>query len=190
MGGRVGEWADGFEQLDDRARPAVRHDQRQRVRMGRLHMDEVDVQPVELGLELRQRVQSRFTLAPVVLGRPEPGERLRRRQLHTLRAIGDEFLGRPTSRIDATAKVVDRLLLELNRERLHGRVADDCDGVDRSSVLVHPSLLPRTRSASTRRRICPLLTGALPFSPSPESRVNPSSSRPSRGANPPTAPPS
>ena len=29
--GRVGEGADGLEQLDDRARPAVGHDQRQRV---------------------------------------------------------------------------------------------------------------------------------------------------------------
>ena len=29
--GRVGERADGLEQLDDRARPAVGHDQRQRV---------------------------------------------------------------------------------------------------------------------------------------------------------------
>ncbi len=34
-----------FEQLDDRAGPAVRHDQRQRVRVRRLHVDEVDVQP-------------------------------------------------------------------------------------------------------------------------------------------------
>ena len=51
--GRVGERADGLEQLDDRARPAVRHDQRQRVLMPRLHMDEVDVQPVDLGRELR-----------------------------------------------------------------------------------------------------------------------------------------
>ena len=79
VGGRIGEWTDDFEQLDDRAWPAVRHDQRQRVRVGRFHVDEVDVQPVELGLELWQRVESRFTLAPVVLGRPEAGERPRRR---------------------------------------------------------------------------------------------------------------
>ena len=34
--GRVGERADGLEQLDDRAGPAVRHDQRQRVLVLRL----------------------------------------------------------------------------------------------------------------------------------------------------------
>src|SRR6478672_10272609 len=45
--------------------------------------------------------------------------------------IGDEFLGRPTGRSDATTKVVDRLLVEVHRERLDGCVADDRDGIDR-----------------------------------------------------------
>jgi hypothetical protein len=43
--GRVGERADGPEQLDDRPGPAVRHDQRQRVLMRRPHVDEMDVHP-------------------------------------------------------------------------------------------------------------------------------------------------
>ena len=115
--GRVGEWADGLEQLDDRARPAVRHDQRQRVLVRRLHVDEVDVQPVDLGLELRQRVQSRLAPAPVVFGRPVAGELLHRRQLHTLRPIGDEFLGRPASRIDAAAQFFDLALRNFDSER-------------------------------------------------------------------------
>jgi hypothetical protein len=50
---RIGEGADRLEQLDDRARPAVRHDQRQRVLVLRLHVDEVDVDAVDLGDELR-----------------------------------------------------------------------------------------------------------------------------------------
>ena len=50
---RVRERADDLEQLDDRARPAVRDDQRQRVLVRRLHMDEVDTEAVDLGLELR-----------------------------------------------------------------------------------------------------------------------------------------
>ena len=56
--GRVGQRADGLEQLDDRAGPAMRHDQRQRVLMPRPDVDEVDLDPVDLGRELRQRVQS------------------------------------------------------------------------------------------------------------------------------------
>src|ERR671936_475120 len=65
--GRVGEWADGFEQLDNRAGPAVRHDQRQRVLVLGAHVDEVDVHPVDLGRELRQRVESPLDPAKVVV---------------------------------------------------------------------------------------------------------------------------
>src|SRR4026208_826164 len=50
----VGEGANGLEELDDGAGPAVGHDQRQRVLVGRLDVDEVDVHAVDLGLELRQ----------------------------------------------------------------------------------------------------------------------------------------
>ena len=93
----------------------------------RLHVDEVDVDPVDLGLELRQRVQSRFAPAPVVFVRPVAGELLQRRQLHTLRAIGDELLARPTSRLDAAAQFVELVLGNLDSERAdvsgvtHGR---------------------------------------------------------------------
>ena len=52
--GRVGQRADGVEQLDDGAGPAVGHDQRQRVLVRRLDVDEVDVHAVDLGRELRQ----------------------------------------------------------------------------------------------------------------------------------------
>ncbi len=58
VSGRVGQRADGLQQLDDRAGPAMRHDQRQRILMPRPDVDEVDVDPVDLGRELRQRVQS------------------------------------------------------------------------------------------------------------------------------------
>src|SRR6476646_76523 len=97
-------------------------------------MDEVNVQPVDLGLELRQRVQSRFARAPVVLGRPVAREVLYRRQLHTLRPIGDEFPGRPACRIDAAVQLVelalryfdsegpDRVLPAPNRAVAHYRV--------------------------------------------------------------------
>ena len=128
--GGVGEWADGLEQLDDRARPAVRHDQRQRVLVRRLHMDEVDVEPVDLGFELRLRVQSSLAPPPVVLGCPVVGERLGGRQLHALRPIGDEFLGRPASRTDAAAQLVDLLLRNLDSERADRGVTAHNLGVD------------------------------------------------------------
>ena len=62
--GRVRQGADGVDQLHDGAGPAVGHDQRQRVLVRRLHVDEVDVHAVDLGRELRERVQPRLARAP------------------------------------------------------------------------------------------------------------------------------
>ena len=107
---RVGERADGLQQLDDRAGPAVGHDQRQRVLVRRLHVDEMDLDPVDLGRELRQRVELRFGLAPVVLGRPVTSELLHRRQLDALRPVSDELLAGPARRGDAPAQIVHLLL--------------------------------------------------------------------------------
>ena len=64
VSGRVGQRADGLEQLDDRAGPAVGHDQRHGVLVLRAHVDEVDLDPVDLGRELRQRVELRLAVAP------------------------------------------------------------------------------------------------------------------------------
>ena len=114
--GRVGERADDPEQLDDRAGPAVRHDQRQRVRVRRLHVDEMDVHPVDPGHELRQRVQFRLAPAPVVLGRPVAGQLLDRGQLHALRPVGDQLPGGPARRGDATPEVGDRFLGHVDPE--------------------------------------------------------------------------
>jgi hypothetical protein len=53
VGGRVGERPDRLEHLDHGARPAVGDDDRQRVLVPRLDVDEVDVHAVDLRLELR-----------------------------------------------------------------------------------------------------------------------------------------
>ena len=59
--------------------------------MLRAHVDEMDVEPVDLGDELRQRVQPRLDLAPVVVGRPVARELLHRRELHALRCVARPF---------------------------------------------------------------------------------------------------
>jgi hypothetical protein len=53
VSGWVGQRADGLQQLDDRAGPDVRHDQRQRVFVLGAHVDEVDLDLIDLGHELR-----------------------------------------------------------------------------------------------------------------------------------------
>jgi len=115
--GRVGERADDPEQFDDRARPAVRDDQRQRVLVPGPDVDEVDVHPVDLGRELRQRVQFRLAPAPVVVGRPVAGQLLQHRLLHALRSIIDQLPGGPGRRSDAAAEVGDRFVGHLHLER-------------------------------------------------------------------------
>ena len=85
----VGQRLDDLQLLEDRSGPAVRDDQRQRVLVRRADVDEVDVEPVDLGDEVRQGVQLRFEAAPVVLRAPVPRELLHRRERHALRVVAD-----------------------------------------------------------------------------------------------------
>ena len=101
----IGERLDDLQLFDDGAGPSVGDDERQRILFFRLHVNEVNVQSVDVGHELRQRVESRLTLSPVVVGRPIAGERLHGRELHTLRVVRDLFALGPARRFDATAEV-------------------------------------------------------------------------------------
>ena len=92
MGRGIGQRIDDLQLLDDRAGPAVRDDERQRILMFRTNVNEMNVDPIDLGHELRQGVQLRLALAPVVIGRPIAREFLHRRELHALRLIGDGLL--------------------------------------------------------------------------------------------------
>src|SRR5262245_34970802 len=85
--------------------------------MTRLDVDEVDVHPVDLGRELRQRVQPRRAPAQVVVVRPVTSELLHRRQAHTLRPVGHELLGGPTRVANTPPQLVDRLVGNFNGER-------------------------------------------------------------------------
>ena len=71
-------------------------------------MNEVNVQPIDLGDELRQRVEPRFHLAPVVVGRPVLRELRRRRQLYALGVVRDGFLVGPAGRSHAPAQIVEQ----------------------------------------------------------------------------------
>ena len=119
VSGRVGQRADGVQQLDDRAGPAVRHDQRQRVLMPRPDVDEVDLDPVDLGRELRQRVQSRLApcasrtrssssgRAPAASPAARPGSGRRR------------ALRRPARRLDPASQLSELRFGNLDLERTY-----------------------------------------------------------------------
>src|SRR3954447_3983941 len=124
MRSRVGQSIDDLQLLDDRAGPAVVDDERQRVFVLRPSMDEVDVQPVDLGDELRQCIQLRLARAPLVVGHPVPSELLDHRERHALGLIRDGLLLGPVRGRDASTKIVQRLMrhVDLEGADLDGRL--------------------------------------------------------------------
>jgi hypothetical protein len=125
-GRRVRERVDDLQEFDDRARPPVRHEQRQGILVRGPDVRELDVQPVDLGDELRQRVQRRLDLAPVVAVAPVLDERAQLRQLDTLRPVADSLPVRPARRPNAALKFVDLLLRHVDPERADRRGVGRC----------------------------------------------------------------
>src|SRR3712207_5171345 len=73
---RIGQRTDHLEEFHGRAGPAVGEDQRQRIRLRRADVQEVDVLAVDVGDELRELVELRLLLAPVKAGGPVLGKLL------------------------------------------------------------------------------------------------------------------
>jgi len=117
MCGGIGERINNFELLDDRARPAMRDDERQRILVLRADVDEMNVESVDLRDELRIRVQLRLALSPVVLHRPIASKRLRRRQLNALRRVRDRLVFGPFRRFDAPTQIGELVVCELHPKR-------------------------------------------------------------------------
>src|SRR5438128_6591136 len=79
----------------------------------------MDVHAVDLGDELRQRVQPRLDAPEVVVRRPVARQLLNRRQLHALRPISDELFAGPARPRNASTEVVQGLVRNLNLEGVH-----------------------------------------------------------------------
>src|SRR4051794_33417004 len=73
--------------------------------MFRANMDEMNVEAVDHGGELREGVQPRLTLTPVIVRSPVTSERLYRRQPYALRSIVHRFPVRPPRGVDAPAQI-------------------------------------------------------------------------------------
>ncbi len=76
----------------------MRDDHRQRIFLLRANVNEMNVEPVDLGDEVRHGVDLRLALAPIVLVRPILRELLHRRELHALGCVGHLFAFRPLGR--------------------------------------------------------------------------------------------
>ena len=114
---RIRQRIDDLQLLDDRAGPPVCDDERQGIVMLRTNVNEMNVQSVDLRDELRQGVEFRFDLAPVVVRRPIAREFLHRREPHTLRFIRDRFLLGPLGLVYAPAQFRKFLFRNAEGER-------------------------------------------------------------------------
>jgi hypothetical protein len=104
MGRGIGQWIDNLELLDDRTGPPVRDDERQRIFMFRTNVNEMNVQPIDLGYELRQCIQFRLALAPIVICPSITRDLLNRCELDALRFICDRLPVGPPCRLYASAQ--------------------------------------------------------------------------------------
>ena len=105
-------------------------------------MNEVDVEAVDLGHELRKRVQARLDAPEVVLGAPVAGQPPDRLELHALRGIPDRLLLGQARGLDAPAEVVDRLGRNVDLERPNRSRVGCFVGGYRHASLLRQSLLP------------------------------------------------
>ncbi len=105
VGRGIGQRIDDLELLDDRTRPSMRDDERHRVLMLRANVDEVNIQSIDLGHEVRQRIELRLALAPIVISRPMAREVLNHRERHALRVVGDSLPVRPSRCLDPSPQV-------------------------------------------------------------------------------------
>jgi hypothetical protein len=138
MGGGIAERTNDLQEFYDRAGPAVGHEQRQGVLMRRAYVHEVNVEPVDLGHKLRQGIQLRLHLAPVVVRPPVAYELLDLGQPHALGLIGDRLPVGPPRRRDPSAEVDEALFRNVDAE------GADCE-------IGHGALLSVAR-ASLRQR--------------------------------------
>ncbi len=101
----IRERADDLEQLDHRAGPAMRHDQRHGVRMTRADVDEVNVHVIDRRHELGQGVEPGLGLSPVVARSPVTHQLLEFCELYALRPIIDRLPVGPARGGDASAEI-------------------------------------------------------------------------------------
>src|SRR5260221_10695067 len=82
----------------------------------------MNVQPVDLGDELRQGVHFCLDLTPVVIRRPIPRERLDRRELYSLRRICNRFPLGPLCCVDPPAQFTQLSLWNVKHMKRTNRI--------------------------------------------------------------------
>ena len=100
----------------------MRDDHRQRIGLLRADVNEVNVEPIDVGDELRVRIQLRLCLSASVLLPPVACELLHRRELDPLRRIHYCLAVGPLGRDDPATQIHERFVGRFERERANRRV--------------------------------------------------------------------
>jgi hypothetical protein len=114
---RIGQRPDDLSELDDRTGPAVGHHQRERVLVRGPDVDEVDVEAIDLGSELRKLVKPRLRSSPVVLVLPVGAQLPHIVQRNPLRPVVHGLAFRPARLREAAAQVIEISLRNLDLKR-------------------------------------------------------------------------
>jgi hypothetical protein len=114
---RVGQARDQVEHLDERARPAVHDQQRQRRRPAPARVDQVQAEAVDVRAEVRQRVDRALLRAPVEPGLPVAHELAHVAEARAVVPARALDLVRPARAREALAEVVEHGLRDVDGER-------------------------------------------------------------------------
>jgi hypothetical protein len=104
---RIRQRTHHLEEFYDGSRPPMRQDDRQRIRVFRPHVQEMNTEAVNLGPVLRNRVQPSFKAAHVVAGPPIVRERLHLRHGHAFGPVVERLFLRPAGCGKPGAQIVE-----------------------------------------------------------------------------------
>ena len=102
---RLGQFVDHAEEFDHRTGPAMRQQQRHGIGARRGLVQEVDIQPIDLGDELPDRIQPRLASPPVVTGPPIGDQLPKRGKRCALRPVVDRCRFGPARAIEARCQI-------------------------------------------------------------------------------------
>jgi hypothetical protein len=117
---RVAQRTDDLEPLDDGTGPAVGQHDRQRTRMRRADVQEVDPDSVDGRAELRDRVQARLRRPPVVVGSPVGTQLAQIAQRYTLGPVAHRFAFRPARPPEPFPEILEVGFRDPDAVRLQG----------------------------------------------------------------------
>src|SRR6516164_5738292 len=114
---RIDQRLNHLLKFDDRAGPAMGDDERQRRRIFRAYMDEVDVEPVDLADELVKAIEPSLARAPIICIGPVLADVLNPFQRRALAPVTDRLRIRPAGALQSRSEIGEHIVADIDAER-------------------------------------------------------------------------